>query len=71
MNNTMTSSLELFQSFVKVGADGEVDASQILSRECFETWLKSKGAKTPEDPEGSFRKAITGHCKYRYLGLQK
>ena len=58
------SAVSVFLRFVSYDADGKNDASRILSRECYEAWLDSKGAMTPRNPEEAFRKAIIGHCNY-------
>ena len=58
------SAIAVFLRFVSCDADGNIDASRIVSRECYEKWLKSKEDKPPRDPEEAFRKAVTGHCSY-------
>ena len=56
------SAISTLLRFVTYDADGKIDASRIVSRECYEEWLNSKGAFTPRDPEEAFRKTVIGHC---------
>ena len=58
----MSKTLEVLRFFIKTDERGNVDASGVVSRECYEAWLASKGDHVPEDPEDAFRKLITGHC---------
>ena len=59
----MTSSLLVFDRYIKRGEDGKLDVSLLLSKECYEEWLESRGENRPQSPEEAFRKCITGHCK--------
>lgn len=56
--SSFLSSFEVFMQFSKP-VNG---SSRILSKECFETWVKTRrnGCKKPEF---SFRKALIAHCK--------
>jgi len=59
-------SLDLFMSFVKETPDPMdpsrtiVDASPILSKECFEAWIGTRRSSLKK-PEESFRRALTAH----------
>lgn len=53
--------LQLLLSFIKID-NSIVDASGILSKECYVAWLKSKTPK-PSDPPIAFKKLIAAHCK--------
>ena len=55
-------SIHVFLRFVHRNEHGNFDASGVVSRECFEEWLRSKGNNVPRDPEEAFRKALIGHC---------
>ena len=56
------SSITVFLRFVHRDGDENINASRVLSRECFEEWFSSKGEKVPRDPEEAFRKALIGNC---------
>ena len=56
------SSLNIFTKFVSRDEHGKVDISGILSRNCYDKWLKTRETP-PRDPEEAFRKVITGHCR--------
>ena len=58
------SATEVLLRFVTSDADGNIDATRIVSRECYEEWLSNKEINTPRDPEEAFRKAVIGHCSY-------
>ena len=60
--NKDVSSLQVFQSYVVFQDDGSVEVEKILGRECYQAWLKTRVTK-PKQPEESFRKAITAHCR--------
>jgi len=63
-NGRMTA-MEIFHNFTKWYTDEKgnlyVDASGIISRECYELWLASR-KKMPSRPEETFRKSILCHC---------
>lgn len=55
--------LQLLLSYVKVDSQSnKVDTSGILSKKCYEHWLKSRSVM-PKNPEEAFRKIITAHCR--------
>jgi len=58
------SSIRVFRRFIvtKVMDDGSVDydASQIVSKKCYDAWLASRGV-TPKLPEKIFQRSLTGH----------
>ena len=58
------SSLAVFLRFVHRDEEGNIDASRVVSRQCFDEWLSSKGENVPRDPEEAFRKALIGHCNW-------
>ena len=66
----MSPTLQILLKFVKRDASGSLDVTGILSRECYEAWLESKGEHVPKDPEDAFRKTITGHCKIFILHVE-
>lgn len=57
-------SLDLFLSFVEEYSDGSgrvvIDTSQILSRACYDAWIKTR-RNVLKKPEESFRRALTAH----------
>lgn len=60
-----SSSLEVLNNYVLIHTEGDktiTDISQLLSRECFIAWLKTR-SRTPKNPIHAFRKVITGHCR--------
>ena len=57
-------SLRVFRKFITKqtlpNGESELDASQVVSRECFELWLKTR--KTPPPcPEKAFQRALSAH----------
>ena len=58
------SSIRVFRRFIetKVIDDGSVkyDASQIVSKKCYEAWLASRGI-IPNVPEKIFQRSLTAH----------
>jgi len=49
-------------SFVQWRPDGSADALQILSKECFESWLRNrKFPREMQRPEDQFRRILTSH----------
>ena len=61
--------ISVFLRFIKCDALGNVDASGILSRECYQEWLNIKRRNKLRDPEKAFRKAVVGHCIYSTQAL--
>ncbi|CAK9028542.1 Nitrate reductase NADH [Durusdinium trenchii] len=68
--NTMSgdnSSLDVFMSFCKYFQSAtnpgeiKVEAEAIISRDCYEMWLKTR-QRALKKPEESFRKTVTAHC---------
>ena len=57
-------SIRIFRRFIvtKSKGDGTVehDASQIISRKCYEAWLASRGV-IPKVPEKIFQRTLTAH----------
>jgi len=61
--DSCSTALEVFLGFVDVidGPEGLVhDTSRIISRECFDSWFRSR-SKAVSNPEECFRKAILAH----------
>ena len=53
-------SINIFRQFLKRLPDGTLDASMIVSPECYQTWLGVR--KTlPQGPEVAFKRALCGH----------
>jgi hypothetical protein len=65
VQNGRLTAMEIFHEFTEYYKDESgnlyVDASGIISRECYERWLSSR-KKTPSRPEETFRKSILCHC---------
>lgn len=57
---TKKTSLELFREFMKILPDGTVDASRIVSRECYDAWILSRRQR-PTEPEKIFQRTLTSH----------
>mmetsp|Transcript_12306 Transcript_12306/g.14307 ORF Transcript_12306/g.14307 Transcript_12306/m.14307 type:complete len:358 (-) Transcript_12306:1291-2364(-) len=55
-------SLENFLKYVDYDSAGRVRADKILSKECFDEWVKGRLTK-PERPGVSFRRALIGHVR--------
>eukprot|EP00924_Labyrinthula_sp_SR-Ha-C_P008251 maker-scaffold_11-snap-gene-7.9-mRNA-1 protein AED:0.08 eAED:0.08 QI:122/0.66/0.5/1/1/1/4/0/537 len=55
-----SSSYEVFLQFIPI--DPDTGESGVLSRGCFEMWVKSR-KNAPKKPEASFRKAIIAHLR--------
>jgi len=53
---------KIFKDFVRYKPNGECDASLILSKACYDSWLKTR-KRRPKYPEESFRRAVTAHVK--------
>lgn len=62
MSYNDNTSFRLFQSFISWKSDGTVNVERLISKECYESWLKTR-LKPPKSPEESFRKALTAHCR--------
>lgn len=56
----MSTSLNTFLSFVKKFQDGTIDCTGIISKPCYEAWLKTR-KNVPLRPEETFRKSILSH----------
>lgn len=54
-------SLKIFRDFLRRRQDGSIDASLIASKECLETWIKSRQGKLNGPPLKMFRRALSGH----------
>ena len=59
-----SSAMKLFLSHCIETEDG-IDASGIISTECYESWLGFK-RRLPKKPAEAFRKSITGHLRGDY-----
>uniref|UniRef100_A0A7S3PJ81 Uncharacterized protein n=1 Tax=Aplanochytrium stocchinoi TaxID=215587 RepID=A0A7S3PJ81_9STRA len=59
-------SMQVFLMFVKYNEHGQCDASTVISKECFNKWVKTRKDK-PKCPEESFRRALTAHLVGRDL----
>lgn len=62
---TRLTAMEVFGMYIKKKVDANnkplIDASGLLSRECYETWINSR--KSPlKRPEEGYRKCILAHC---------
>mmetsp|Transcript_16270 Transcript_16270/g.19021 ORF Transcript_16270/g.19021 Transcript_16270/m.19021 type:complete len:138 (-) Transcript_16270:586-999(-) len=51
---------EVFMDFVVYLPSGEVKTEKMLSKECYNAWLKSRRSQ-PKKPQKSFRKALLEH----------
>jgi len=64
-SNSRMTAMEIFHNFTKWYSDENgnlyVDATGIISRDCYEQWLASR-KKLPARPEETFRKSILCHC---------
>jgi len=60
-NKVQSTSFDVFEMFIKHDTErGTCDASGILTRPCYEAWLKTRRG-TPSNPEDSYRRTITAH----------
>mmetsp|Transcript_3709 Transcript_3709/g.4265 ORF Transcript_3709/g.4265 Transcript_3709/m.4265 type:complete len:491 (-) Transcript_3709:84-1556(-) len=59
---SLETSFDVFMRFVKETADGKVDCSKMVGKECYERWLQTR-IKPPSKPAESFRRALTAHCR--------
>mmetsp|Transcript_17111 Transcript_17111/g.33509 ORF Transcript_17111/g.33509 Transcript_17111/m.33509 type:complete len:397 (-) Transcript_17111:155-1345(-) len=57
--STKATAMSIFMKHIKITEDG-IDASGIISRECFEDWLASR-EKMPLRPEECYRKSLLCH----------
>ena len=53
-------SLEVFRAFLLILPDGSLDASRIISRECYNSWLSTRRKQTT-DPERTFQRTLSSH----------
>jgi len=53
-------SLKIFRSFLNRNPDGSIDASGVVSKECFNAWVDSR-KKDTRDIQKAFRKSLSGH----------
>jgi len=54
------SSFQVFQEFMVPDETGAIDANRLLSKECFNEWVRSRNPK-PVKPDQGFRSAMIGH----------
>ena len=59
-NKTLTS-LEVFRAFIIKGHNDLLDASGLLSFDCFSLWLSSRGHHATNEPARKFRRALIAH----------
>eukprot|EP00511_Aplanochytrium_stocchinoi_P006322 CAMPEP_0204840626 /NCGR_PEP_ID=MMETSP1346-20131115/38320_1 /ASSEMBLY_ACC=CAM_ASM_000771 /TAXON_ID=215587 /ORGANISM="Aplanochytrium stocchinoi, Strain GSBS06" /LENGTH=408 /DNA_ID=CAMNT_0051978143 /DNA_START=123 /DNA_END=1350 /DNA_ORIENTATION=- len=59
---SIESSYAVFLKFVKPLDKGGVDCTGMLSKDCYDLWLKTR-IKKPSKPAESFRRALTAHCR--------
>uniref|UniRef100_A0A7S2RUA7 Uncharacterized protein n=1 Tax=Mucochytrium quahogii TaxID=96639 RepID=A0A7S2RUA7_9STRA len=52
----------VFMQYAQFNANGTCDTAGILSRECFEMWLRTR-KELPKEPERAFHKAIHDHLR--------
>ena len=53
-------SLRVFRRFLKKLQNGEINAEEIISRECFELWVSTRKSM-PLRPEKAFQRALSAH----------
>ena len=62
---TTLTSLEVFRAFIVPSSsaehEGDLDGSGVVSSECFNLWVSSRGRQTKEDPAKAFRRALVAH----------
>lgn len=54
----------IFNSFIKTSPSGKIDASGIVSKECFDSWVASR-KENVQHKEKAFRSALLGHLTGR------
>ncbi|KAH9249069.1 hypothetical protein BASA81_013281 [Batrachochytrium salamandrivorans] len=57
----MRTSLTIFRSFIRVGETGELDASQVLSRDCYLTWLEHRKQWEAPKEAKRFQRTLSNH----------
>ena len=57
---TAMTSIRVFRSYIKKYPDGTLDASGIISAECYRAWLSTRKQNT-QFKEKAFQRALTGH----------
>lgn len=62
LSRRSSKSIEILSKYVKTSENGEINASNVVSAECFKDWLSSR-SKVPQFPEHAFRKVVSGHCR--------
>lgn len=58
----MNTTTQIFFKYTVVDSYGNIDATRILSRECFKEWIATRKV-LPKDPAHAYRKVVTGHCR--------
>ena len=53
-------SLAVFRRFIRRDAAGALQAEAVLSRDCFESWLRSRNSP-PAEAEKTFQRSLTAH----------
>lgn len=53
-------SLQIFRAFISRESDGSLDASGVISRECFEVWCKSRKGEIA-NAERQFQRTLSAH----------
>lgn len=56
----LTTSLQIFRKFLVKNKDGTLDATRIISPECYQAWLSSRKAMAG-CPERAFQRALSAH----------
>eukprot|EP00924_Labyrinthula_sp_SR-Ha-C_P011113 snap_masked-scaffold_51-processed-gene-1.10-mRNA-1 protein AED:1.00 eAED:1.00 QI:0/0/0/0/1/1/4/0/325 len=62
MGRKPTTSKQIFESFVKRNSDGKLTRETIISKECFEAWLRTR-KKEVKHPRESFRRTVCAHIR--------
>lgn len=57
----MTSSLQVFRRFFKILPNGDLDASEVISLDCYNAWLESRTTRMSATPEKAFHRAVSAH----------
>ena len=54
-------SIRIFRQYIQRNSDGSLDASQVISMECYHAFLTAKGAKDCEEEAKKFYRVLTTH----------
>ncbi|KAH9261010.1 hypothetical protein BASA81_000714 [Batrachochytrium salamandrivorans] len=61
-------SLKVFRPFIKRLADGTLDVSGVISRDCYEQWMHARHAVETDDEAQKFHRTLTNHVSGTHLG---